>query len=560
MLDGILSVNRRFPFAALVSLLLGPLFADGVPRPDHVVIVVEENHDFGDIIGDPDAPYLNSLAAAGALFTDSHGIEHPSQPNYLDLFSGSNQGVKSDSCPHTFCTANLATALIEAGFTFGGYSEDLPSVGSTKCSSGKYYRKHNPWVNFRNVPKDANLPFTSWPVDFSQLPTLSFVIPNQSHDMHDGTVNQADTWLKENLDAYREWAMSHNSLLIVTWDEGDSGNHIPTIFIGEMVRPGPYEDRIDHFDVLRTLADMYGLARMGESRNATPIANVWTATQPPPDCNQNGVGDDRDIQGGTSRDENQDAIPDECQGIQGRIELVQGESGCVLVVLENEVAIRSGEFGIGYDPKAVVPTGVRSAIDLPSSAEVLFDPSPELNCAPKLVAGGITVGWTNSGSEDALITPGRHTILQICFDLPRGKYRGVSRPLKFVDCLGACGAPVKNVVTDPAGIPQLVLTRGGDVNIPGKPIFRRGDANEDGSFDISDAVVNLNCRFLGTGCPACSAEMDVNDDDSVDISDGVYLLSWLILAGPTPPPPFPDCGPDDTPGSLPVCVEPASCR
>ena len=67
--------------------------ANGVPRPDHVVIVIEENHSYGEIIGSSFAPYINSLATRGALFTQSYAITHPSQPNYLDLFSGSNQGV-----------------------------------------------------------------------------------------------------------------------------------------------------------------------------------------------------------------------------------------------------------------------------------------------------------------------------------------------------------------------------------------------------------------------------------------------------------------------------------
>ena len=66
--------------------------ANGVPRPDHVVIVIEENHSYSEIIGSSAAPYINSLAAQGALFTQSHATTHPSQPNYLHLFSGSNQG------------------------------------------------------------------------------------------------------------------------------------------------------------------------------------------------------------------------------------------------------------------------------------------------------------------------------------------------------------------------------------------------------------------------------------------------------------------------------------
>lgn len=122
-----------------------------VPRPKHVVVVIEENHAFSEIIGNPAAPTMNALAAKGALFTNSHAVEHPSEPNYLDLFSGSDQGLHDDSCPHTFSGPNLGASLASAGLSFTGYSEGLPGVGSTVCSAGNYWRKHNPWVDFTNV-------------------------------------------------------------------------------------------------------------------------------------------------------------------------------------------------------------------------------------------------------------------------------------------------------------------------------------------------------------------------------------------------------------------------
>src|SRR5215475_2202688 len=104
--------------------------ANVVPRPDHVVIVIEENHSYSEIIGSFAAPYINSLVAQGALFTQSYAITHPSQPNYLDIFSGFNQGVTNDSCPHYFATDNLGLYLLNASLSFAGYSEDLPSIGS----------------------------------------------------------------------------------------------------------------------------------------------------------------------------------------------------------------------------------------------------------------------------------------------------------------------------------------------------------------------------------------------------------------------------------------------
>jgi phosphatidylinositol-3-phosphatase len=257
--------------------------AGGIPRPDHVVIVIEENHSFQEIYNSASAPYMNSLVPEAAVFNQSFAIEHPSEPNYFDLFSGANQGVTDDSCPHTFSTANLGAQLIAKGLTFGGYSEDLPSVGSTVCTSGFYARKHNPWVNFTNVPSGANMPFAgSWPTDFTKLPTISIVVPNLINDMHDGSVAQGDGWLQNNLDAYYKWAKLNNSLFIVTFDEDDrsANNQIFTMFAGPMVAPGLYSTHINHFNVLRTLEDMYGLAYAGAASTATPITNVWNTSVP----------------------------------------------------------------------------------------------------------------------------------------------------------------------------------------------------------------------------------------------------------------------------------------
>lgn len=252
----------------------------GVPRPDHTVVVVMENHSYANIIGNPSAPYINALAGTGATFTQSFAVTHPSEPNYLALFSGSTQGLTSDSCPHTFTGTNLGSELIGKQLTYTGYSETMPSAGYTGCTSGSYARKHNPWVNFTNVPAASNLPFSSFPTSYPSLPTLSVVIPNLTDDMHDGTVAQGDTWLRQHIDSYAQWAKAHNSLLVLTWDEDDNSanNQIPTILIGGQVKTGSYSETINHYSVLRTLEDAYGLAAAGASATATPITDAWTGT------------------------------------------------------------------------------------------------------------------------------------------------------------------------------------------------------------------------------------------------------------------------------------------
>ena len=263
-----------------------------LPRPDHVVIVVEENKSYAQIIGNRDAPYINKLAGNGALFTRSFAVTHPSQPNYLALFSGSTHGITSNACPLQLSGDNLASELIRKDLSFDIYSESLPATGYEGCFAEKNYyaRKHNPAVNWqgRNVTAAVNRPFTEFPREYDKLPTVSMVIPNQVNDMHSAgslaeAIVQGDLWLQNHLDAYAQWAMTHNSLLIITWDEddGSSDNHITTVFFGPMVKPGRYDYRIDHYTVLRTLAEMYGLSPPGMAANARPLQDIWVKGKVP---------------------------------------------------------------------------------------------------------------------------------------------------------------------------------------------------------------------------------------------------------------------------------------
>lgn len=248
-----------------------------MPRPSHTILVILENHSYSDIIGNPEAPYLNSLATHGASFTRSFATTHPSEPNYLALFSGSTHKITSDSCPHTFTGRNLGSELRTAHDSFTGFSEGLPRTGYLGCSDGAYARKHNPWVNFADLPRSTNRPFSSFPARFSALPTLSVIVPNLNHDMHDGTVAQGDRWVSRHLGPYVRAARRHHGLLIVTWDEDDGStpNRIPTIIVGADVKPGRYAERINDYRLLCTLESAYGLPLLGHSARERPITNIW---------------------------------------------------------------------------------------------------------------------------------------------------------------------------------------------------------------------------------------------------------------------------------------------
>ncbi|GAA4840937.1 alkaline phosphatase family protein [Kitasatospora terrestris] len=268
--------------ATLTALDTGSASAAAtLPRPDHIVVVMMENHAYKQIIGSSSAPYLNSLAKGGAVLKASYGITHPSQPNYFAVFSGSTQGITGDGCYSvgSMSAPNLASELIAAGRTWGSYNESLPSEGSTTCKSGKYAQKHNPWFAFKNVPTGSGHTFAQFPSDYGKLPTVSFVVPNLCNDMHDCSVGTGDSWIKNNLAGYADWARTHNSLLVVTYDEDDrnSGNQIPTVLYGQPVKAGTAPTaKYNHYDMLRTLEDLAAVGKhAGKAADATDIAGIW---------------------------------------------------------------------------------------------------------------------------------------------------------------------------------------------------------------------------------------------------------------------------------------------
>jgi acid phosphatase len=161
-----------------------------------------------------------------------------------------------------------------------GYSEDLPHAGATDCSADGYVRKHNPWVDFAGLPAEINQPDTALPDDYANLPTVSVVVPDLCHDMHDCGVATGDRWARARLAGYVDWARTHNSLLVVTCDESegndDDGNRIPTILVGPMVRAGDTGQQIDHYSILRTIEEMYGLPPLGQAERRRAIHDVWT--------------------------------------------------------------------------------------------------------------------------------------------------------------------------------------------------------------------------------------------------------------------------------------------
>jgi hypothetical protein len=255
-----------------------------VPALDHVIVIVMENKSYA---AAKTGPYTASLVASGASFANDHSIGHPSQPNYLVLWSGHTQGVTSDICPASgapFAADNLGSACEAAGRTWRAYAEDLPEPGSAACTAnnGLYLRRHAPWAEFSNLTHANERPYSDLAADIAAgaLPDLAFVIPNMCHDTHQCPLAQGDQWLAQNVPAMLD-AVGPKGVVVLTWDEDDdrAGNQILTVIAGEPAMPGFVSHRpINHYTLVRTICATLGLPPVGDTKNVAPITDVWKAT------------------------------------------------------------------------------------------------------------------------------------------------------------------------------------------------------------------------------------------------------------------------------------------
>ncbi len=243
----------------------------GVPVYKHIVVVFEENHNYDETAGNPQAPYINSLMASGANLTNFHAITHPSQPNYFALYAGSTFGTTDDN-PRTEPDPTIYTVLKGAGLTFTDYVD--------QTQNGSDFN-HDPWASFPEGTSVQTDITTSFPAlfpggDYSSLPSVAYVAPNDDANMHSGTIAQGDQWLQNNLGAYAQWEVNNNSLLVVVWDESDSSssdttNQVAAIRYGAHVVPGNYNTAYNDYNLLSTILGSFGLTAPNNAATAAPI-------------------------------------------------------------------------------------------------------------------------------------------------------------------------------------------------------------------------------------------------------------------------------------------------
>ena len=281
--------------------------AQGSPRIDqgptgpgssvqHIIWVWFENRE-ASAINATTAPYFTSFAAANLNFANFYGVAHPSQPNYLDGFSGSNHGITNDSyCTFPASTDNLAKQLTTAGKSWRVYARNFPGSCFDGTSStggvdgpglaGQYVRKHNPAIGFESVRLDPTQCGYIQPLaNFDPTIDFAFVVPNMTNDMHDGTTAQGDAFLQAFVPlvtASPDWA---HTLLIVTFDEGttnaNGGGHIYTAAAASWLAHANVTTTYNHFSLLRTIEQLYGLPYLGSAATASTITELLPATGTP---------------------------------------------------------------------------------------------------------------------------------------------------------------------------------------------------------------------------------------------------------------------------------------
>jgi phospholipase C len=264
---------------ASITVQLTPPPPPTVPQSHHIVLVMEENQSYSTVVGSTAWPNLNALIAHGALASHYYADTHPSIGNYFMLTTGQVL-TNDDNSTQVFDADNLARRMLSAGVSFRVYAEGI-TQGYTGGNTGLYLIRHNPFAMLSDVagnPQVANeviRPFSQFATDLASnaLPDFSFIVPNVDDDAHDGTPQQADTWLQSNiaapLAASSAFQTGGDGVLIVDFDEAadadttNGGGHVSPVFWGPLVRSGYMQTSTTLYQnesMLRTVMDALRLS------------------------------------------------------------------------------------------------------------------------------------------------------------------------------------------------------------------------------------------------------------------------------------------------------------
>lgn len=257
---------RALVIAALLALAIVAAASpapSGVPRLAHVVVILFENHDRGEVLGSGDAPTFDRLARSYADLTRYEALTHPSLPNYLALVSGSTQGISDDCTDCAAPGASIGSLLDRAHLSWGAYAEGYPG-------SPRFAKKHVPFLYF---PRDRGHVHPLSALDRAHPPAFAFVTPDLCDDMHDCPVATGDRWLARFVPPLLRVP---RTAVFVVFDEGSASQEVAALVLGTAVRAHAVDAApTGHYALLRTVEDALGLPHLGASARAAPITGIW---------------------------------------------------------------------------------------------------------------------------------------------------------------------------------------------------------------------------------------------------------------------------------------------
>jgi acid phosphatase len=256
--------------------------AGGVSK---ILVIMEENHGTAEIFPSG-MPYLWHLARRYGYAPDWSAITHPSLPNYLAIFSGSAFNDPPDCGPGPGCAYPAPSVFGQAlalGKTARSYEESMP-VPCDRSDSGTYAVRHNPWAYIpgetaacRSGDVPAGTPSGGALVSAVRagtLPNVGLITPNLINDAHDGTLVQADAWLRQWVPVIMsgpDWRHGRLAIAIV-FDEGDPGLQVPFVLIAPGLSGAVTRQSFDHYALTRLIDQVIGAPPLRQAAGAPDLA------------------------------------------------------------------------------------------------------------------------------------------------------------------------------------------------------------------------------------------------------------------------------------------------
>jgi hypothetical protein len=259
----------------------------GFPDPAKVAVLVLENKSYSQVIGNPQAPYLNRLARHHALETNYYAITHPSLPNYIALTGGSVAEITRDCNNCDTPGRNVVGQLDAAGLTWKAYFEDLTSSRRPGKTTSSYNPHYNPFVYYESVRgKDQNrdrvVNFDVLRSDLGagRVPDFAWIAPGVRLDGHNGSLRRADNYASSLVPEVID-ALGPDGILFLTWDEGSfhdqagvggskGGGRVALIAAGGAARRSATSGiPANHYALLRTIEAGFGLRALGRAGSPT---------------------------------------------------------------------------------------------------------------------------------------------------------------------------------------------------------------------------------------------------------------------------------------------------